>query len=294
MWTRAGHGRMADLEKRGKRTRCGLSLGGWHPLTGFTLPGFPGQLQTLPDLYYNQHRDYDPTTGRYIQADPIGYGDGMNMYAYVGGDPVNFTDPLGLFAGLGGGSGAASGRGDQDFDTDDLSAQGRRRGQPRRVCEQIPGSRMIFCVPVRDEDGDGDIDYNDRNAIRRLLSACGCDPTGMTPSHRRLPQEQQNALIWALLQLYRDLIRSTTPGTPEAKAVFDAYDRYRNLPWVERVRQAQANNWWDWQICGVGSVATAGAGVVGNSGRLVAGAAGGGLSCLIPDLRDWVWRRDEN
>ena len=29
-------------------------------------PGFPGQLQTLPDLYYNQHRDYDPTTGRYI------------------------------------------------------------------------------------------------------------------------------------------------------------------------------------------------------------------------------------
>ena len=24
-----------------------------------------------------------------MQPDPIGYGDGLNMYAYVGGDPVN-------------------------------------------------------------------------------------------------------------------------------------------------------------------------------------------------------------
>jgi RHS repeat-associated protein len=41
-------------------------------LSGFAVQGFPGQRRALPDLYYNRYRDYDPTTGRYIQADPIG------------------------------------------------------------------------------------------------------------------------------------------------------------------------------------------------------------------------------
>jgi len=46
-------------------------------------------------VYSYKARMYQPSLGRFLQPDPIGYGDGMNMYAYVGGDPVNFTDPEG-------------------------------------------------------------------------------------------------------------------------------------------------------------------------------------------------------
>ncbi|RDC60007.1 putative deoxyribonuclease RhsC [Alteripontixanthobacter maritimus] len=52
----------------------------------------------LADLYYNRYRDYDPTTGRYIQANPIGLAGGSNPYIYVEANPINKIDPLGLFA----------------------------------------------------------------------------------------------------------------------------------------------------------------------------------------------------
>jgi RHS repeat-associated protein len=47
-------------------------------------------------LYYYRARYYSPRHHRFISEDPIEFGDGVNLYAYVGNDPVNYDDPLGL------------------------------------------------------------------------------------------------------------------------------------------------------------------------------------------------------
>lgn len=49
---------------------------------------FPGQwFQLESGLHYNWHRHYDPTTGRYLQADPLGMPDGPNRWTYVTNSP---------------------------------------------------------------------------------------------------------------------------------------------------------------------------------------------------------------
>jgi RHS repeat-associated protein len=59
---------------------------------------FPGQwFQAETGLHQNGMRDYDPTTGRYLQADPLGLVDGASVYGYARQSPVRWTDPLGYY-----------------------------------------------------------------------------------------------------------------------------------------------------------------------------------------------------
>ncbi len=47
---------------------------------------------------YARARWYDPSTASFLTADPFGYQDSSNLYAFAGNDPINRRDPRGEFS----------------------------------------------------------------------------------------------------------------------------------------------------------------------------------------------------
>jgi RHS repeat-associated protein len=65
----------------------------------YSLPlRFPGQYYDVETgLHYNNFRDYDTSTGRYIESDPVGLIGGASTYTYALASPLRFRDAMGLF-----------------------------------------------------------------------------------------------------------------------------------------------------------------------------------------------------
>jgi RHS repeat-associated protein len=60
---------------------------------------FPGQYFDMETAFnYNYFRDYDASSGRYVESDPIGLEGGTNIYAYALANPMRLFDVPGLDA----------------------------------------------------------------------------------------------------------------------------------------------------------------------------------------------------
>ena len=84
------------------------------------------EYDTETGLYYYRARYYSPTTGRFLQRDPVGYASGNNFYTYCESNPVNAIDPYGLLTIIVHGIGSNNGEGFSGALGDYLKANGER------------------------------------------------------------------------------------------------------------------------------------------------------------------------
>ncbi|QSB13578.1 hypothetical protein JQS43_18590 [Natronosporangium hydrolyticum] len=101
---------------------------------------FVGGIEDPTGLIHIGARSYDPTTGRFLSADPIIALDDdqqINGYAYAHNNPITHTDPTGLFTSV---NGVPCIDGDCSYHNPDGSVKNRDQCKATGGCGRGPGS----------------------------------------------------------------------------------------------------------------------------------------------------------
>ena len=115
---------------------------------------FPGQqYDAETGLAYNLARDYDASSGRYVESDPIGLEGGLNTYSYAMSRPTTDSDPTGLAVWLCERS-TDPGVGNHSYFYDDKTKKccGRSPGKDSLSGCKEPGPPSHFCVLISSSD----------------------------------------------------------------------------------------------------------------------------------------------
>ena len=149
--------------------------------------------------YYFRARYFDPSQRRFVQEDPIGYGGGVNVYAYGDGNPTNGRDPTGLrfprtipnletetpgpqsIIGAGGGGSWGDPWGQED-DYDERWDSSHPQGDVHVVTICLAGSCKSLTVLVTNGDFDPSVGHELDLIVAGAVAAIRADATGFTVS----------------------------------------------------------------------------------------------------------------
>ncbi len=170
------------------------------------------ELDEETGLYFYRARYYDSVKGRFLQRDPLGYVNGMDLYEFVKDNPVNHADPSGTDCNgtgkikSGGGSGACecrNGKCDPNLDTEEKckAQEGTRWVPAPHYCDDGGAAAAAFSISViTSPAGETQLAAGDKKCcacyqfgVRQFTGECGfwftvrCQLTGTGWSVSEIP-----------------------------------------------------------------------------------------------------------
>ncbi|ECG1483910.1 hypothetical protein DT144_25100 [Salmonella enterica subsp. enterica] len=182
--------------------------GAWNEQTGSVRNPLRFQGQYFDEesgLHYNRYRYYEPESGRYISADPLKLGAGLNLYQYAP-NSLGWIDPLGLKCSI----------------LDDIIADANKAASKNGRISDIQAKLLRDNLPIvqrrsafQNKMARAEFVKNQNYLMKQWEQYTGKTwPAGATP-HHIIPLESGGAnKWWNLMPTHGALPNHSLPGVP--------------------------------------------------------------------------------